>query len=92
MEKDLSIIVDNSVTWADISKVIRAKVKELIFIEEYRGNQIPEGKKSITLRVKIGNDDSTMTSEDIDKKMNSLMKTLNHVCGAELIGVVVIWT
>ena len=84
VEKDLSIIVDNSVTWADISKVIRAKVKELIFIEEYRGNQIPEGKKSITLRVKIGNDDSTMTSEDIDKKMNSLMKTLNHVCGAEL--------
>lgn len=84
VEKDLSIIVDNNVTWNDISKVIKSKVKELEFIDEYRGDQIPEGKKSITLRVKIGNDDSTMTSEEIDKKMHSLMNTLSHVCGAEL--------
>ena len=84
VEKDLSILVDEEVKWEDISKVIRSKVKEIEFIEEYRGNQIPEGKKSITLRVKIGNDDSTMTSEEINTKMNAIMKTLNHQCKAEL--------
>ena len=84
VEKDLSIIVDEDVTWDKISKVIKSKVKNLEFIEEYRGNQIPEGKKSITLRVHIGNDDSTMTSDEINKKMSSLMNSLNHVCGAEL--------
>ena len=84
VEKDLSVIVDNKVTWAEIEKVIKSKVKELEFVDEYRGDQIPEGKKSITLRVKIGNEDSTMTSEEIDKKMSSIMNTLNHVCGAEL--------
>ena len=84
VEKDLSLIVDESVTWEDISKVIKSKVKELEFMEEYRGNQIPKGKKSIMLRVKIGNEDSTMTSEEISKKMSGIVTSLNRVCGAEL--------
>ena len=84
VEKDLSIIVDEDVTWEEISKIIKSKVRKLDFMEEYRGDQIPEGKKSIMLRVKLGNDDSTMTSEEINKKMSSIVSSLNHVCGAEL--------
>ena len=53
-------------------------------MEEYKGNQIPEGKKSIMLRVKIGNDDGTMTSEQINAKMNHILEALNRQCGAEL--------
>ncbi len=84
VEKDLSILVDNNITWQDISNTIKSKVKELEFIEEYRGSQIPEGKKSIMLRVKIGNDKSTMTSEEINKIMNIIINSLNKKCGAEL--------
>jgi phenylalanyl-tRNA synthetase beta chain len=84
VEKDLSILVDETITWQEISNAIKSKVKELEFIEEYRGNQVPEGKKSIMLRVKIGNDDSTMTSEQINSEMESIIKTLNKRCGASL--------
>ena len=84
VEKDLSIIVEENIKWEEIEKAIIKMVKDLEFIEEYRGDQIPEGKKSITLRVKIGNDDSTMTSEQIDNKMNGIIKTLNKKCNAEL--------
>lgn len=84
VEKDLSLLVSNEVKWEDITKVIKSKVKSIEFIEEYRGNQIPEGKKSVTLRVKIGNDDSTMTSDEINTKINAIIKTLNHQCGVEL--------
>ena len=52
-------------------------VKELEFIEEYHGDKIPEGKKSITLRIKIGNNDSTMTSEQITSKVGGILKVLN---------------
>lgn len=83
-EKDLSLLVDDNVTWANISKVVAPKVKELEFMEEYKGNQIPEGKKSIMLRVKIGNDDGTMTSEQINSKMNHILEALKQKCGAEL--------
>ena len=71
-------------TWEQISNVIRPNVKELEFIEEYRGTQIPEGKKSITLRIKIGNDDSTMTAEQICIKMEYIIKLLIEKCGAIL--------
>ena len=84
VEKDLSLLVDESVTWKSITNTVSPKVKELEFMEEYKGNQIPEGKKSIMLRVKIGNDDGTMTSEQINAKMNHILEALNRQCGAEL--------
>lgn len=84
VEKDLSLLVDEDVTWKSIADTVGPKVKELEFMEEYKGNQIPEGKKSIMLRVKIGNDDGTMTSEQINSKMNHILEALNRACGAQL--------
>ena len=84
VEKDLSIIVDENVTWEEISGSIKGKLKQVKFVEEYRGNQIPEGKKSIMLTIVIDNGDKTMTSEEINAKMESIIKTLNKRCGASL--------
>ena len=76
VEKDLSLLVDTDITWEQIKEIIKPMVKELIFIEEYNGDKIPEGKKSITLRVKIGNNDSTMTTEQITSKVGGILKVL----------------
>ena len=84
VEKDLSILVDESVTWEEISGSIKGKLKDVKFVEEYRGNQVPEGKKSIMLRIVIDNGNTTMTSEEINAKMESILKTLNKRCGAVL--------
>ena len=84
VEKDLSILVDEEVTWKEIEESIKSKVKEVEFVDEYRGNQIPEGKKSITLKVKILNEGTTMTSEQINEKMNNILKILDKKCGAKL--------
>lgn len=82
--KDLSIIVDNEVSWDMICETVSKRVKTLDFVSEYRGNQIPKNKKSITLRVEIGNDDSTMTSEQITEVMNGIIKSLEKKCGAQI--------
>lgn len=84
VDNDLSILVDESVKWADIADSISKMVKEVKFVEEYRGEQIPEGKKSIMLSVKIGNDDSTMNAKQIEKKMNGILYILKDKVGAEL--------
>ncbi|MBQ6623782.1 MAG: phenylalanine--tRNA ligase subunit beta, partial [Mogibacterium sp.] len=73
VEEDLSILVDESVKWSEIEDAIGKMVKELRFVEVYRGKQIPEGKKSIMLSYKIGNDDSTMTSKQIEKRMSAII-------------------
>ena len=58
--------------------------KEVSFIEEYRGSQIPEGKKSIMIRIKLGNDDSTMTAKQIEKKTKNILNVLAKKTGVTL--------
>ena len=84
VEKDLSLIVDENITWAEMTKYIRSKASDIKFIEEYRGNQIPDGKKSIMLRVTFDSGDTTLTSEEINIKLDAIIRTLNKMCGAVL--------
>ena len=84
VEKDLSILVDEDVKWLNIEESIKSEVKEIEFIDEYRGNQIPDGKKSITLKVRIINEGATMTTEQINEKINNILDILNKNCKAEL--------
>lgn len=84
IEKDLSLLVDDNVSWEDICKIIKKKVHSLEFIEEYRGNQIPSGKKSIMLRVRFSNEDNTMNAEQINVKMYNIVNSLDKVYGIKL--------
>ena len=84
VEKDLSILVDESVSWAIIEQTVKGKVKEVEFVDEYRGNQIPEGKKSVTFKVRMINEGSTMTMEEINDKMERILSSLSKRCGAKL--------
>ena len=84
VEKDLSILVDEDVTWEKISKMIRNKVSEYSFVEEYKGEQVPTGKKSVTFKVKLGDGKSTLTSDDINHKLEEITITLNRTCGATI--------
>ena len=84
IEKDLSILIDEEISWAMIRDSIAKQVKELEFVDEYRGNQIPDGKKSITLKVRMVCEGSTMTAEEINEKMAHILKVLNKNCRAVL--------
>ncbi len=84
VEKDLSILVDKNVKWTTIEKNIKPMVKEIDFVDEYKGTQIPDNKKSITLKIKLINEGTTMTSEQINEKMKEILAALNKKCGAIL--------
>lgn len=84
VEKDLSLIVDEEVTWEEMTKYIRSKADGIKFVEEYRGNQIPEGKKSITIRFTFDSGDTTLTSEEINSKLDVITRILNKMYNAVL--------
>ncbi len=84
IEKDLSLITSEDVTWEQIKQIVGKRAKEVIFIEEYRGDQIPKGKKSIMLRVKIVNEQTMMTSEEINKQIEGIVKSLDKQLGVKL--------
>lgn len=74
--QDLSIIVDESMSWADVRAAVQSKAHAVSFVDEYRGKQIPEGKKSMTFRVELASNEGTLTNEQIDKRMNSIQNKL----------------
>ena len=89
-EYDFSLLFDVNTKWEDIYAAIEKKIasdkllKSASFIGEYRGKQIPEGKKSVTIRLVIGSDTKTLTSEEIEKAAAKISKTLEHVLGAQV--------
>ncbi len=87
---DISMLVDSTVSWAEIKRVVKSKHNELLhsvsFVDEYKGKQIPEGKKSVTIRVVIGAKDKTLTSDEIEACANSVIKNLTKQLSAEIRG------
>ncbi len=84
---DISVLVDSSITWSEIRAAVLSKKGELVhdvaFVDEYKGKQIAEGKKSVTIRLSIGAQDRTLTSADIEQAANKVMKNLSKTIGAE---------
>ncbi|MBQ6850480.1 MAG: phenylalanine--tRNA ligase subunit beta [Oscillospiraceae bacterium] len=86
---DISLLFDVDTKWEKIYAEImrKAKSEKLIkaayFVDEYRGKQIPQGKKSVTIRLVIGSDTKTLTSEQIEKVAATVTKTLEHTAGAQ---------
>ncbi len=85
---DLSLIVEEFVTWADIKREILANkndlLRDLTYVGEYKGSQVPSGSKSITLRLVIGSLEKTLTSSEIEAYTNGLINKLSTSLGATL--------
>ncbi|HHT9144617.1 MAG TPA: phenylalanine--tRNA ligase subunit beta [Candidatus Wunengus sp. YC61] len=92
--RDLSIIVNEEYTWADIERCITSTrtiysdyLKEINFFDIYRGKQIPAGKKSIAFNLCFQANDRTLKSEEADTFqlaiLDNLCNTVNGV-SAEL--------
>ncbi len=90
VDYDVSMLFDSSTKWEEIQNVIVGKagadelVQDVSFVDEYRGKQIPENQKSVTFRLVIGSLHKTLTSEEIDKKANAIIKRLKKALGGEL--------
>ncbi|MBQ7761508.1 MAG: phenylalanine--tRNA ligase subunit beta [Clostridia bacterium] len=89
-EYDVSFLVDSMVKWDEIYSTLAEKItdnsllRDVKFVDEYKGKQIPEGKKSITIRLVIGSSDKTLTGQEIEEVANSAIKKLSKKLGADI--------
>ncbi|MCI9336986.1 MAG: phenylalanine--tRNA ligase subunit beta [Lachnospiraceae bacterium] len=87
---DISMLFDPDAAWTDIYDAILGKkkasalLKDASFVDEYRGKQVPAGKKSVTIRLTIGSEEKTLTSQEIEAAAEQVMKKLRKAMGAEL--------
>ena len=88
IDYDISFLVDSMVKWEDVYTAIMGKKNELLrdasFVDEYKGKQIPAGKKSLTVRLTIASDEKTLTGNEIEAVANSVIKKLGKLLGAEI--------
>ena len=86
--RDVSLLVDRKVTVADLLSAAREqKVEHCIgamFVGVYEGEGIPEGKRSITLRLEYRAADRTLRDEDVDEVHWPLVKALQEKFAAEV--------
>ena len=87
---DISFLIGCEAKWSDIKDEILGKraegdlLRDVLFVDEYKGRQIPEGKKSVTVRLVIGSSEKTLTGEEIETVANAVMRKINHKLGADV--------
>jgi len=89
VEFDLSMVFDQSVPWESIREIAAAadkRVRAVHFADEYRGEQIPAGKRSIAFKMIFGDPTKTLTSEETQTIAGAVMKALEKKVGGTVRG------
>lgn len=88
IERDLSAIVKESVHWAqlvDIAEALKMTHHEATeFVTVYRGKGIDDGYKSMSLRIRFRATDRTLTRDEVEGPIESLIAALQDQVGAQI--------
>ena len=81
VRRDLAFIINDTVSCDDIQKVIKSGVKQNIFkgseiFDVYQGEHVEEGFKSVAFRIKMQDENATLTDEVIEQQMTSVREKL----------------
>ena len=81
VRRDIAFIINEDVSYEDIQKVIKSSVKQNIFkgseiFDIYQGEHVEDGFKSVAFRIKMQDENATLTDEIIDQQMTSVREKL----------------
>ena len=86
--RDIAVVCDEAVTVGALKEGIRrgaqGLLKEVALFDIYRGKGIPEGKKSVAFNLVLRADDRSLTSEEADADVASILSLLEQELGAVL--------
>jgi len=79
-ERDLAVVVDETVTWAEIEDAVRRldlpNLQEIRFFDIFRGKPVPPGKKSIAFTLAFRAPDRTLTREEVEEARQRCIEAL----------------
>ncbi len=83
IRRDLSFLVDTTVTSRQIERAVRSEVKEnwlksFSVFDVYVGKGIPEGKKSLAVTMTLQDDSRTLVDSEINLLISAIIKTLEN--------------
>ena len=88
VERDIAIIVDESVEVGQIEKIITKKAKKLLeglkLFDIYRNEKLGENKKSVAYALTFRDKNKTLSDEEVNIAMENIIAELEKTVGAEL--------
>ena len=88
VSRDLALLVDNSVEFAQIEQIARQTEKKFLkkveLFDVYEGDKLPAGKKSYAVNFILQDEEKTMGDKQIDAIMQKLIANLKKQLNAEL--------
>jgi len=88
VRQDLAFVVDEAVPAGELLRAAREaagdELREARFLSDYRGEQIPSGKKSVAFAVAFQSPERTLTDEDAARLRGAIVEALAARYGAEL--------
>ena len=86
--RDIAVVCDASVTVGELEDAIRKGAKGLLkdvaLFDIYTGVGIAPGKKSVAFNLTLRSDDRSLTAEEADADVKSILTALEQECGAVL--------
>ena len=86
--RDIAVVCDEAVTVGALEECIRKGAKGLLkdcnLFDIYRGKGVAEGKKSVAFNLVLRADDRSLTGEEADEDVKSILATLEKELGAVL--------
>jgi phenylalanyl-tRNA synthetase beta chain len=88
IERDISVLVAESVPWAAIAAAIprQAPLEDAAFIGTFRSDKLGRGKKSVTLRLFFRDPKRTLRHDEVDAPVAGVVAALRAAVQAELRG------
>ena len=88
VERDLALLVDQTATFAQIEKVVKASEKKLLqgvsLFDVYEGKNLEPGKKSYAISITLQDAEKTLQDKQIDSVMSKIIANLEKEVGAKL--------
>ncbi len=88
VSRDLALLVDKSVEFAQIEQIARSSEKKLLkkveLFDVYEGKNLPEGKKSYAVNFVLQDESKTMNDKQTDNVMKKIVQNLEKQLGASL--------
>ena len=86
--RDISILIDKSVTSKTVQDLIRSASGPLInkveLFDQYEGKKLEKGKKSLTLALSFQSPERTLTDNEINPLFENVVEALKDKLGAKL--------
>jgi len=84
--RDIALVVDEQVSYGTAEEIIQGfpLVTKVTLFDLYRGEQIPQGKKSFAIRIVYQSPSHTLTDEEVDRTQEQMLARLHQELGATL--------